>query len=97
MPYADPARRRAYDTAYKRRTEGWTKKRMDTRLTLADIKTTLRGLFDLVVAEVRTADTSSLQREAKLRIKVRAVEIGLRAIELTNHEQRIAALEEQSQ
>ncbi len=99
MPYSDLARRRAYDTAYKRRrrTEGWTKKRMDTRLTPVEIETTedLRGLFNEVVADVQNADDSSLKLEAKLRIKLRAVEIGLRVIEISNHEQRIAALEEQ--
>lgn len=101
MPFADPARRREYDAARKRRqrAQGWTKKRMDTRLTPAEIETTedLRGLFDEAVAEVRNADDSSLKLEAKVRIKLRAVEIGLRLIEITNHEQRIVALEEKSQ
>jgi uncharacterized coiled-coil protein SlyX len=71
---------------------------MDMRLTALEIKTAedLRGLFNEVVTEARTADGSSLALEAKLRIKLRAVEIGLRVIELTNHEQRIAALEEKS-
>lgn len=71
---------------------------MDTRLTPAEIETAedIQGLFNEVVAEVRTADGSSLGLDAKLRIKLRAVEIGLRVIEITNHEQRIAALEEQS-
>jgi hypothetical protein len=50
----------------------------------------------LRLTEARTADGSSLALEAKLRIKLRAVEIGLRVIELTNHEQRIAALEEKN-
>ena len=45
---------------------------------------------------MRNADSSSLELEPKLRIKLRAVEIGLRVIEITDHEQRIAALEEQS-
>ncbi|MFZ1021404.1 MAG: hypothetical protein WCE82_08080 [Halobacteriota archaeon] len=61
MPYSDAARRRAYDAAYKRRrrNEGWTKKRMDTRLTPAEIETAhdLRGLLK-VVAEVQNADDS---------------------------------------
>ena len=71
---------------------------MDTRLTPADIENAkdIQGLFNEVVAEARTADGSSLGLEAKLRIKLRAVEIGLRVIEITNHELRIAALEEQS-
>jgi hypothetical protein len=51
-------------------------------------------LFNEAVAEVRT--TSSLQLEAKLRTKLRAVEIGLRVIEIRNLEGRITALEEQS-
>jgi hypothetical protein len=53
-------------------------------------------LFNEAVAEVRTTDDSSLQLEAKLRIKLRAVEIGLRVIEIRNREGRITALEEQS-
>ena len=57
----------------------------------------VHGLFDEAVEEVRNADGSALGLEAKLRIKLRAVEIGLRLIEITNHEQRLAALEEQSQ
>jgi len=101
MPYADPARRRAYDADRKRRqrAQGWTKKRADMHLTALEIKNAedLSGLFNEVVAEVRSADDSSLQLEAKLRIKLRAVEIGLRVIEITNHEQRIAALEGKSQ
>jgi hypothetical protein len=69
------------------------------RLTALEIKNAedLSDLYNEVVAEVRSADDSSLQLEAKLRIKLRAVEIGLRVIEITSHEQRIAALEEQSQ
>ena len=80
------------------RAEGRTKKSIDTRLTALEIKTAedLRGLFNEVVDEARNADGASLELAAKLRIKLRAVEIGLRVIEITNHEQRIAALEEQS-
>jgi len=68
-------------------------------LTPAAIEMTeaVHGLFDEAVEEVRNADGSALGLEAKLRIKLRAVEIGLRLIEITNHEQRLAALEEQSQ
>ena len=95
MPYRAPARRRAYDTQYKRRHRGWTKKRMDMRPTQADIETAedLRGLFNEVVADLRHAD--DLKLEAKLRIKLRAVEIGLRVIELHNLEHRIVAIEEE--
>lgn len=100
MPYADPERRREYDAERKRRqrAQGWTKKRVDTRLTPAAIETTkdIHGLFNEAVEEVRTADGSALGLEARLRIKLRAVEIGLRVIEATNHEQRIAALEEKN-
>jgi hypothetical protein len=45
-----------------------------------------------VITETR--DSPSLDVEKKLRIKLRAVEIGLRVIEVTDHERRIAALEE---
>ena len=97
MSDRDPARRRAYDAAYKRRqrAQGWTKKRMDMRLTPAEIETDdgLRGLFNEVVAAVQSADDSSLKPEATLRIKLRAVEIRPGVIEIVNHQQRIAALE----
>ena len=100
MPYADPERRREYNKTYKRkqRAQGLTKKSIDTRLTALEIETAedLRGLYNEVVTEARNADGSALGLEAKLRIKLRAVEIGLRVIEITNHEQRISALEEQS-
>jgi hypothetical protein len=68
------------------------------RLTALEIKNAedLSDLYNEVVEEARNADGSSLQLEAKLRIKLRAVEIGLRVIEITSHEQRIAALEERS-
>jgi DnaJ-class molecular chaperone len=98
MPYKDPEKRRQYDKAYKQKQpEGLTKKGLDTRLTAIEIETAedLRDLFNEVVVEVRSADSSSLDLEPKLRIKLRAVEIGLRVIEITDHEQRIAALEEQ--
>lgn len=99
MPYADPQQRREYDAAYKRkqRAQVLTKKGLDMRLTALEIKNAenLRDLFNEVVTEVRTADNSSLELEAKLRIKLRAVEIGLRVIEIANHEQRITALEEE--
>ncbi len=99
-PYADPQRRREYDKERKQRqrSEGRTKKGVDTRLTALEIKNArdLCALISEVVTEARNADGSSLELEAKLRIKLRAVEIGLRVIEITNHEQRIAALEEQS-
>jgi hypothetical protein len=99
MPYADPARRRAYDADRKRRkrAQGWTKKRVDMRLTALEIKNAedLSGLFNEVVAEVRSADNSALPLEAKLRIKLRAVEIGLRVVEITSLERQIAALQEQ--
>ncbi len=98
MPYKDTQRRRDYDRAYKqqKRAAGLTKKRLDMRLTTAEIKTAadLSDLFNEVVAEVRNADSASLGLEAKLRITLRAVEIGLRVVETMNHEQRIAALEE---
>jgi hypothetical protein len=68
---------------------------MDTRLTPAEIETAhdLRGLFNEAIAEVQNADDSSLQLEAKLRSNY-GPWIDLRVIEVTNHEQRIAALEE---
>jgi hypothetical protein len=101
MPYADPERRREYNKAYKRmqRAQGLTKKSIDARLTLAEIETAddVSGLYNEAVAEIRNANESSLKLEAKLRIKLRAVEIGFRVIEVTNHERRIAALEEKSQ
>ena len=100
MPYADPERRREYNKAYKRmqRAQGLTKKSTDTRLTPLKLTTAedLRGLVNEVVEEARNANGSSLTLEAKLRIKLRAIEIGMRVIEITNHEQRIAAIEEQS-
>ena len=99
MPYANAERRREYNKAYKRtqRAQGLTKKSIDTRLTPLKLTTAedLRGLVNEVVEEARNANGSSLTLEAKLRIKLRAIEIGLRVIEITNHEQRIAALEEQ--
>jgi hypothetical protein len=99
MPYRDPTRRRAYDAAYKRRrrAHGWTKKRIDKRLTPTQIKDAedLRNLFNEVLVEVQDADDSSLKLEAKLRIKLRAIEIGLRVFEIADHEQRIVALEEE--
>jgi hypothetical protein len=99
MPYVDPERRREYNKAYKRmqRAQGLTKKSIDKRLTAPELTTAedFCGLVNEVVAEARNADGSSLDLEAKLRIKLRAVEIGLRVVEITNHEQ-IAALEEQS-
>jgi hypothetical protein len=101
MPYANAERRREYNKAYKRmqRAQGLTKKSIDTRLTPLKLKTAedLRGLVSEVVAEARNADPSSLTLEAKLRIKLRAIEIGLRVIEITNHEGRIVALEEKAQ
>ena len=101
MPYANAERRREYNKAYKRmqRAQGLTKKSIDTRLTPLKLKTAedLRGLVNEVVEEARNADASSLTLEAKLRIKLRAIEIGLRVIEIRNHEGRIAALEEKAQ
>jgi curved DNA-binding protein CbpA len=80
MPYKDPKRRREYDKAYKRkqRGEGLKKRGLDTRLTAFEIKTAedLRALFNEIIAEVRNADSSVLELEPKLRIKLRAVEIG---------------------
>ncbi len=98
MPYKDETQRREYDKAYKRkrRSESWTKKGLDKRLTEAQVETAtdLRDLLSEVVAETRDADVSLLGLETKLRIKLRAVEIGLRVIEITDHERRIATLEE---
>ncbi|MGA7075347.1 MAG: hypothetical protein WBZ42_02200 [Halobacteriota archaeon] len=98
MPYRDETRRREYDKAYKRkrRSESWTKKGLDKRLTEVEIATAedLCDLLNEVVAETREADSASLNIETKLRIKLRAVEIGLRVIEVTDHERRIAVLEE---
>ncbi len=99
-PYADPEKRREYDKErkQKQRSQGWTKKGVENRLTALEIKDAqdLCGIINEVVDEARNADRASLELAAKLRIKLRAVEIGLRVIEITNHEQRIAALEEQS-
>ena len=98
MPYKNPAQRRAYDKAYKkkRRSQGWTKKGLDNRLTENQVATAedLRDLLNEVIAEARDADGASLALATALRIKLRAVEIGMRVIEITDHERRIAALEE---
>jgi hypothetical protein len=98
MPYKDETQRREYDAAYKRkrRSQSWTKKGLDKRLTDVQVETALdlRDLLNEVVAETRDADIASLGLETKLRIKLRAVEIGLRVIEITDHERRIAMLEE---
>jgi hypothetical protein len=98
MPYKDQARRRAYDKAYKtkRRFQGLTKKGLDNRPTENEIATAedLRDLLNEVIGEARDASSDSLALETALRIKLRAVEIGLRVIEITDHERRIAALEE---
>jgi len=99
MPYTNLEQRRKYDKRYKQkqRAQGWTKKRFDTCLTpTTEITEGVCDLFNEIVTETQNADESSLKLETKLRIKLRAVEIGLRLIETTNHEQRIAALEEQS-
>ena len=98
MPYKNETQRREYDKAYKckRRSEGLTKKGLDKRLTNAQVKAAedLRDLLNEVVAETRDADITLLGLQAKLRIKLRAIEIGLRVIEITDHERRIATLEE---
>ena len=98
MPYKDSAQRRAYDKAYKkkRRSKGLTKKGLDNRLTENEIATAedLRDLLNEVIGEARDASGDSLALETVLRIKLRAVEIGLRVIEITDHERRIAVLEE---
>lgn len=95
MPFKDHTRRREYQKAYKRkrRSEGWTKKGLDKRLTEVEVETAedLRDILNEVIAETR--ESASLNLETKLRIKLRAVEIGLRVIEITDHERRIAALE----
>ena len=106
MPYKDENKRREYDKEYKRkqRSEGLTKKGLDMRLTEIELETVteieletaedLRGLLNEIITETRDADSASLGLETKLRIKLRAVEIGLRVIEITDHERRIATLEE---
>ena len=100
MPYKDLEQRREYDAAYKRRqrAQGWTKKGIDRRLTPPEIEIPKTSAIysTEIVADAQNADDSSLTLEAKLRIKLRAVEIGLRFIETTNLAQRIAALEEQA-
>ena len=98
MPYKDQTKRREYDKAYKqqRRSESWIKKGLDKRLTEVEVATAedLCDLLNEVVTETREADSTSLSLEKKLRIKLRAVEIGLRVIVVTDHERRIAVLEE---
>jgi hypothetical protein len=99
MTYKDVKQRREYDKEYKRkrRSQSLTKKGLDKRLTNTQVEAAgdLRDLLNEVVAETRDADIASLGLEAKLRIKLRAIEIGLRVIEITDHERRIAALEEE--
>ena len=98
MPYRDETRRREYDKEYKRkrRLAGWTKKRVDKRLTDVEVATAsdICGLLNEVVTETREADSASLNLETKLRIQLRAVEIGLRLIEATDLKRRVAVLEE---
>lgn len=98
MPFKDRTKRREYDKKYKRkrRLEGWTKKGVDKRLTDVEVATArdICGLLNEVVTETREADSASLNLETKLRIKLRAVEIGLRVIEATDLKRRVAVLEE---
>jgi hypothetical protein len=98
MPYKDPTRRREYDKTYKRRqrAQGLTKKWLDKRLTEGELETAedLRDMLSEIWAETQAADSRSLKLETKWRIQLRVVEIGLRMIEITDHERRIVALEE---
>ena len=56
---------------------GWTKKRMDTRLTPAEIETTedLGDLCDEVVEELRNADGSALELETHLPFTIATIRI----------------------
>jgi hypothetical protein len=98
MPYKDSTRRREYDKTYKRRqrVQGLTKKGLDKRLTESEVETAddLHGMLNEIWAETQAADSRSLKPETKWRIQLRIVEIGLRMIEITDHERRIVALEE---
>ncbi|MEI7827891.1 MAG: hypothetical protein WCI87_08895 [Euryarchaeota archaeon] len=64
MPYKDETQCLEYDKAYKRkrRSEGWTKKGVDKRLTDIEVETAedLRDLLNKVVAETRDADSAPL-------------------------------------
>jgi hypothetical protein len=96
MPYSNSEQRREYDKTYKRkhRAQGLTKKGLDNRLTEARCATAedFRGMLNEIWADTR--DDASLKPETRLRIQLRVVEVGLRLIETTDYERRIAALEE---
>ena len=94
MPYRRPHRRpcatgASLPSGGDGLTDGQKKKRIDKRLTPAQVKMPdLRSLFNEVLVEVQDADDSSLKLEAKLRIKLRAIEIGLRVFSCRSPEQQ---------
>lgn len=96
MPYSNIEQRREYDKAYKRkqRAQSLTKKGLDNRL--AEARSVNAENFGGKLNEiwVDARDDASLKPETRLRIQLRVVEVGLRLIETTDYERRIAALEE---
>ena len=72
MPYKDEKRRRECAQLFKRkrRSEGWTKKWLDKRLTYIQVETAedLRDLLNEVVTEMCDADITSLGLETKLKV-----------------------------
>lgn len=95
MPYKDPEKRREYQRQYQKE---YNKKRRGGLIkNLANPQTLetaedLRELLQHVVTVVSTSQ-GDLELEAWARILLKAVEVGIKIVEITDLEERLRALE----
>jgi ABC-type amino acid transport substrate-binding protein len=92
MPYKDPERKRQYQREYNRKRRGGLSKNAASRETCIKTAEDLRLLLEDVVETVRKL-RDELELDAWARILLKAIDVGIKIIEVTDIEQRLTALE----
>lgn len=92
MPYKDVKKQRQYQREYNKKRRGGINKNIATAQTRIETAEDLRLLLQNVV-DVISNSKDELELEAWARILLKAVEVGLKLVEVTDLEKRLTALE----
>ena len=93
MPFKDPVKRREYQRNYNNKRRGGLPKNLVTRTTRIETAHDVSDLPNRVVDTIEM-EGDALELEAWGRILLRAVDVGLKIVEVTDIEKRLIALEE---
>ena len=92
LPYKDPEQKRQYQREYNKKRRGALSKNIASNETRIETAEDLRLLLQEIVGTVRNS-RGELDLESWARVLIKACEVGIKIIEVTNLEARLSALE----